>query len=162
MHPAISPTTPCQVTHSCFVVALVNKDLPLDAYARINNVRVVALVPGPKTPTNAHVCLVPLLRALRNAAGDRPGAPGAPASPFRLRAANFDGSYTPINHVPYLVDVQADRMAAIKISGVMPPAGCLSCHYCLNQGSWLGSWGGGVAARPGLAKCLQANAQATR
>lgn len=122
-----------QITHSCFVVALANNDLPVDAYARINNVRVVALVPGPKTPNNTHMCLVPLLRALRQAAGTRKGAPG---SPLQLLAANRDGSCTPISHIPYLVDIKADRMAAIKMSGVMPPAGCLSCHYCLNQGGW--------------------------
>ncbi len=111
---------------------MVNKDLPLDAYARINNVRVLALVPGPKTPRNPNVCLVPLLRAMRAAAGCRQGEPPAP---MQLRGANHDGSYTDISHVPYLIDVLADRMAAVKMSGVMPPSGCLSCHYCLNQGS---------------------------
>ena len=127
---AVPTMPPLQVTHSCFVVGLVNKDLPLDAYARINNVRVAALVPAPKSPNNIHVCVAPLLRALRTAAGGE----GAPPRPLQLRGANRDGSYTDISHVPYVVDVLADRMAAIKLSGVMPPAGCLSCHSCLNQG----------------------------
>jgi hypothetical protein len=134
-------SVPLQVTHSCFVVALTNNDLPLDAYARTNNIRVVALVPGPRQPKNVHVCLIPLLRVLRNAAGRR----GAPPVPLQLQLAAPDGSFTPLAHVPYAVDVKCDRMASIKVSGVKGPNGCLNCHHCRNQGAHRS---GGIKAAP--------------
>lgn len=136
-----------RVTHSCFVVGITCRDLPPDAAVRNNNVRILAIAPGPEAPNNIHVCLFPVLKMMAEAAGGLDGT--ANLAPLRVRGALADGGLTDaINHVPYLTDIKADRMAQIHITGVKGPAACLSCHYCMFEGAQGGGgtgevgWGG--------------------
>jgi hypothetical protein len=140
---------PPQVTHSTTIIGIASDDLPADAYARANNVRVAAVVPGPKIPKNLAACLIPLLTMLSNAAGGRPGMPDALApQPLELRAAGPDGNATTRQHIPYLTSVVGDRIGTNKINGCKGPSACLSCPYCIFQSSPYAAAGGRSTYRP--------------
>lgn len=126
-----------KVTHSMYIIGLTCIDLPVDAYARGNNCRVIAIVPGPKAPNNLHACILPLLMALDKAAGGDPTSTDqapAPPEPIIVTAATQDRTTIEIPHIPYLTTVMCDRMAGIQISGVLGPAARICCHYCVNEG----------------------------
>ena len=109
-----------RVTHSCFVVGITCNDLPVDAYARANNARVLAIVPGPEAPNNLHVCRLPLLQMMATAAGGLDGQ--GELAPLRVRGHLPGGETEEFDHIPFLVGVSADRMAQVKFTGVRGPA----------------------------------------
>lgn len=120
-----------RVTHSTYVIGIMSNDLPADAYARANNMRVLAIVPGPRAPDNLRPCLIPFLKAFASAAGGDPRSPDAPPpKPITVQGGSDADTF---EHIPYLADAKADRMACIKISGVKGPSAYCSCHYCKNQ-----------------------------
>lgn len=155
MFDAVQPYN--SVNHSTYVLAIACDDLPDDTYARNNNFRVLALVPGPKAPENLKAVFINTLAQLRRAAGDPPppssdpaeGAePSNPAVPMVLRVAEEDGTYSSIAHIPYLTTAFADRMATIKVDGCLGPSARLSCHYCINESAKFTNAGGGTTYRP--------------
>lgn len=156
MFDAVQPYN--SVNHSTYVLAIASDDLPDDTYARSNNFRVLGLAPGPKAPENLKAAFINTLAQLRLAAGDPPpppdGAPaeGAgspnPAQPITLRVAEEDGTYSSMEHIPYLTTAFADRMATIKVDGGLGPSARLSCHYCVNEGAKFTNAGGGTTYRP--------------
>jgi hypothetical protein len=93
--------------------------------------------------------LIPLLEVFWEAADGAPGATdAAPPRPLQLRAAQPDGSFTTMQHIPYLVDVKGDRIGTNKINGCKGPSACLSCHYCIFQSSPYPAAAGRTVYRP--------------
>lgn len=138
-----------KVSYSTTIIGIACNDLPADAYARNNNVRVAAVIPGPKIPKNLETCAIPFLEMFSKAAGGQPGTPGAePPQPLRLRAARNDGSWAAVTHIPYLINVTGDRIATQKFNGCKGPSAIISCHYCRLESTPFPAAAGRTVYRP--------------
>lgn len=102
-----------RVTCATYVIGISCNNMPLNTYARANNYRVIAIVPGRRAPNNLFAVLIPIMSM--------------------FKAAHKDGNVKTFEHTPYLDCLLGDRMAAIKITCVKGPGAYCSFHYCKNQ-----------------------------